>query len=417
MFSQQKTDSVTRSVSSRTLDGRKLTAEVSILLNRAMGRSDAEALATQVAGIVDDILAAQIIQGQAPLTANDLEQLTLAKAKGLGKIARVRISSLRLSVPAGAPVPSVRPPAVKPLVGSISPTSQSGTRLGVTGEPARETNPLPRRSPTPLPSTRLTPPRSTSPLPGTSLRPPAAPAAGSSRPPTAPTAGSSRPPTSMTTQASQPPIPATIPSRPSTATTSSRAPAPAATMPSPPPDPSRAPGAPTTMRAAPHGMPAHTPVPPPSTPPSMDAFGAAVAQPLRDTAARAVIAVLSVVTSANVDRLSLLEGNAPAPELCREVCACFAASIYRTAIARGEPHKVAAAKVEIVCKHAFSEATSPSATEIGFYIAMDAPTVELASRIATYLGCANDVHLLRAALTSCHAAFGERLVFLQERLS
>jgi len=357
MFSQHKTDSVTRSVSSRTLDGRKLTADVTIVLHRAMGRSDAEALATQVAGIVDDILGAQIILGQAPLTAADLEAMTLAKAKGLGKVANVRISSLRLSVPPPGQVPSVRAPPTKAhsnRPGSVSPAP--GVDGPVPGTPSR--------SQSPLPGTRLAPPRSQSPLPGTPLRSPSPPPSGSR-----PAVHSSSPPSG---------------SRP-------------AVQSSPPP----------LVRS---------PSPPPSIAPNVDGFGAALALPLRDTAARAVISVLSVVTSAQVDRLSFLEGSARARELCREVCACFAASIYRTAISRGESHKLAAAKVEAVCKHAFPDESSPSATEIGFYIAMDTPTIELANRIATYLGCEGDVHLLRAAVTSCHTAFGERLGILQERM-
>lgn len=359
MFSQQKTDSVTRSVSSLTLDGRKLTADVSILLHRAMGRSDAEALATQVAGIVDDILSGQIIQGQAPLSASDLEAMTLAKAKGLAKVGKVRITSLRLSVPAQGPVPSVRPAPTRPpdhqRGSSPSPEAQSGTRLGVgTGTPSRTPSPPPSMSP---PSAN--PRRSPSPAPSVATR--------SSVPPrSAPAAHSG----------SAPP----------------RSAAPAASSSVPPRSHSQAPASLAPMDVA--------------------AFGAALKLPLRDTAARAVISVLSVVTSAAIDRLSLLRGNAPAGEVCREVCACFAASIYRSCVARGETHRLAAAKVEAVCKQAFSDGTSPSATEIGFYIASEVPAAELATRIAGYLDCPDDVHLLRAAVTSCHTAFSERLVRL-----
>jgi hypothetical protein len=149
---------------------------------------------------------------------------------------------------------------------------------------------------------------------------------------------------------------------------------------------------------------------PPSVIPNVESFGAAVAQPLRDAAARAILSVLSAVTSAQVDRLALLQGNTLAEELRQDVCACFAASIYTTATSLGEPHKVAAAKVEIACRYAFPDGNGPSATELGFYIAMDAPATELANRIATYLGCKADVTLLRAAVASCHSAFGERLV-------
>jgi hypothetical protein len=339
MFSQPKTDSVTRSVASVTLDGRKLTAEVSILLYRAMGRGDAEALATQVAGIVDDILSAQIVQGQAPLTAGELEALTLAKAKGLGKVARVRITSLRLSVPpASAHVPTARPAPTKPP-DRVPSSHESGTRPGPTHQAS-------------------SPPGSRAPIPS---RQPAAGAAMPSRQPISGAPGPSRP------ASSAPPL---------------------------------------AVAAQPSERPA-----------AVQGFGAALALPLRDAAARAVLSSLSVITTGRVDRLSLLEGKPPAPELCREVCACFAATIYGECVARGESHKIAAAKVEAVCQHAFPDAAGPSATEIGFYIAIVAPLSELASRIASIVGCERDLPPLRAALTSSAAGFSERLAILYERLS
>jgi hypothetical protein len=336
MFSQPKTDSVTRSVASVTLDGRKLTAEVSILLHRAMGRSDAEALATQVAGIVDEILSAQIVQGQAPLTASELEALTLAKAKGLGKVARVRITSLRLSVPpATGYVPTVRPAPTKPPDRTAS-SHESGTRPG----PANADVDRALRSSSPVSS-------------AAQPRPNAMPSASPSRPVSA----------------------APIPSRPA-------------------PAPSQAPERPLAVQT----------------------FGAALAFPLRDAVARAVLSALAALTTGRVDRLSLLEGNASAAELCREVCACFAATIYAQCVARGESHKLAAAKVEAVCQHAFPDGNGPSATEIGFYIAIVGPTTELANRIVAILACETDLQPIRAALTSSAVGFTERLAILHERL-
>ena len=117
---------------------------------------------------------------------------------------------------------------------------------------------------------------------------------------------------------------------------------------------------------------------------NVDAFGAALALPLRDAAARTVLSMLSVVTKPKIDRLSFLEGQPPAQEIRREVCACFAASIYGECIARGEPHKLAAAKVESVCQRAFPDESAPTATEIGFYIAIAVPVDELAGRVAAH---------------------------------
>ena len=149
---------------------------------------------------------------------------------------------------------------------------------------------------------------------------------------------------------------------------------------------------------------------------NVDAFGAALALPLRDAAARTVLSMLSVVTKPKIDRLSFLEGQPPAQEIRREVCACFAASIYGECIARGEPHKLAAAKVESVCQRAFPDESAPTATEIGFYIAIAVPVDELAGRVATLLGCEQDLPLLRAAVGSCRSTFGERVALSHERI-
>src|SRR4051794_179409 len=101
MLSQHKTDQISRTVSSLTLDGRRLTAEMTLMLHRAIARNEAEALATEVAATIDSILSSQIVQGQTPLTAPELEASAIALARGIGKVAKIRITSLRLSVPAG----------------------------------------------------------------------------------------------------------------------------------------------------------------------------------------------------------------------------------------------------------------------------------------------------------------------------
>jgi hypothetical protein len=119
--------------------------------------------------------------------------------------------------------------------------------------------------------------------------------------------------------------------------------------------------------------------------------------------------VLASLPASTLDRLALLEGKPPAEELRREACACFSASIYRASLAIGDSHRAAVAKVEVVCKHAFANG-GPSATEIGLYIATDTPVPALATRFAALLGCDADAPTLRAALSTSHAAFGERIV-------
>src|SRR5438105_501992 len=100
MLSQQKTDQISRTVSSLTLDGRRLTAEMTVVLTRAIARGEAEALAAEVASTIDGILSALIVQGQAPLTASQLEATASVQSRTHGKIERIRITSLRLAVPA-----------------------------------------------------------------------------------------------------------------------------------------------------------------------------------------------------------------------------------------------------------------------------------------------------------------------------
>src|SRR5262245_14259524 len=131
MRPNDKIDSISRSVSSLTLDGRRLTAEISIALNRALSRGDAETIGSEVAGIVDGMLGAHIVQGQAPLTAFDLEVMTQNRTKTLGKVAKVRITGLRLSVPPAAHQASTRPmPSKPPDRRPISSTPPSGSRPG-----------------------------------------------------------------------------------------------------------------------------------------------------------------------------------------------------------------------------------------------------------------------------------------------
>src|SRR5882672_4551152 len=125
MLSHQKTDQISRTVSSMTLDGRRLTADMTLVLTRAVARSDAEALAAEVASTIDGILSGLIVQGQAPLTASQLEVSASAQSRTHGKVERIRITSLRLAVPAGpGPSGAPRPPPTAPPVrAGMSPVS------------------------------------------------------------------------------------------------------------------------------------------------------------------------------------------------------------------------------------------------------------------------------------------------------
>ena len=351
VISQRKPGTFTRTVASTTLDGRRLTAEVSV----ALGGRPSEELAGQVVRIVDEILSSQIVQGQKPLTAEELELMTLERTTMFTKAAQIRVVNLRLSVAPSAraesmrPAPSQLPP---PRPSTIVPVSRPAMQSG-----ARPSTPSPSSAAAPQAPARpsIAPWLALGTQPVQSFRPSAAPPA------------SNPPPTVRV------PLPERLPQA---APSSSR--------------PSAAPEASVDL----------------------EAFGARVAPSLREAAGRTVLALLSGLSSAKVDVLSLLGGASPADELGKQATACLAASIYRTFRSRGESHKVSAARVETACRHAFPDARGPSGADIGSFIATDAAPSELAVRLAQLLGCEGDAHVVRAAVANCQAAFGERLAVL-----
>lgn len=121
-----KCESVSRTVSSLTLDGRRLIAEVTVVFRRPLAQADADAIGEDAAGAIDSILGEQIVQGQAALEAAQLEGMALARMKPNSRIAALRVLHLRAPVttlrsgsPASRPVSSGRPPA------SVAPASRT----------------------------------------------------------------------------------------------------------------------------------------------------------------------------------------------------------------------------------------------------------------------------------------------------
>jgi hypothetical protein len=133
-----KADSIARTVSALSLDGRRLSADVRIGFRRPLTQSDADLVADDVARTIDAILGEQIVQGEAALSATELEAQTLARAKqSASKIATLQIQRLRTTVQGSAapaisqhraegPPPRVStpmPPSAEPASNRAAPVS------------------------------------------------------------------------------------------------------------------------------------------------------------------------------------------------------------------------------------------------------------------------------------------------------
>ncbi len=363
-----KCESVSRTVSSLTLDGRRLVAEVTVVFRRPLAQADADAIGDDAAGAIDSILGEQIVQGQAALEPTQLEGMALARMKPNSRIAALRVLHLR------APVPTLRSgaPAPRPV--------SSGRPAASVAPPSRPVvapqGPTPR-PPAASPRQYARPPNVT---PPPSARVPVAAPALSARPPVVSPAPSARPPVVSPAQSVRPPI---------------VSPAPATTRAVSVPPPER-------------------PAGPPASPPSgevridIDVIGASAGKLLRDSAARVIFSALSVVVSRSVDRLAMLEGGAPSVALRRMTAACLAATMYDGLKATGASNRAAAAVVESACKRAaFTD--EPSAAEIGHYIANDARIADLSANFASVLGVPEEEHEIRQAIEPHCVALRQRL--------
>src|SRR5260221_14529124 len=85
------------------------------------------------------------------------------------------------------------------------------------------------------------------------------------------------------------------------------------------------------------------------------------------------------------DRLALLEGKDPVPELRLEVCACFATAAYRIFVSGELDQRTAGGLVGVASRHAIAPEEFP-AQLVSRYMAGQTPVRDLATRMAGGLG-------------------------------
>jgi hypothetical protein len=289
-----KIDSIDRTVSSLSLDGRRLSVDIRVEFRRSLPPNEANQVGDDVARAIDSILSEQIVQGQNALGSSELEVMTLARAKlSAPKIKTLQIRHLRTTVhgPA-APAPA---------------------------SPRPEGPAQPRRSVTPTPASH----------------------------------------------------------------------------------------SPVSSQAAPvSGIESV----------DVEAVGAKGGGVLRDAAARVLLAALSAMMGRVTDRFAVLEGQAPSAALRRSTAACLAAIIYSGLKSGGASHKNAAAIVDSVCRHAHL-AESPSASEIGEYLASARPAEELARKFVALLDAPHEEALVLNAIAPHCSGLAERFRVVSRRSS
>ncbi len=135
-------------------------------------------------------------------------------------------------------------------------------------------------------------------------------------------------------------------------------------------------------------------------------IGHLLAPALRDSTAVAMLAMLSAIDPAALDRLELLEGRGGTSlvqQLRRETCGCLAAAFLRALVGVSMSRETAVEVTRSACAEALSPDSLPAA-EIERYAGSSAPLRDLAQRSAAILGAPSDAARLFAALTAYAAA-------------
>jgi hypothetical protein len=386
---------VKRVVSSLSLDGKRLTAEISVEFVRQLNMSMADAIGDQVYSIVDTILSEQIVQSRVPISAADVEQKALIRlGSTASKISAIHVTRLKVGSHAsdatlrsqqGAPQSS-QTPASMPASGtrSAGASAQSSSRL-----------PAVVASPSGAPATNASSahaPMSQSSVPSVKTRrsnrpPPLPPSAGkrsSRRPPPLPGSASS----TSTPRASNHPSPRTSNHPPTV-----RSPSTLRDRYTPASAPSSG--------AARQGAEGHV-----DWASEIERVGAFHGHTLREAAAYALVSVLA--NAHNADKFAIFENRGPSKQLRQETAACFAGAVYTAARGAGAVHKDAVGFVNGACRHA-ALLDPPPPTDVGRYISSPHPAEELAMRMAELLGGENDGASFTAALSDCHDKVAARL--------
>lgn len=363
---EAKVPSVKRTVSSLTLDGKRLMAEIDIEFVRDLGLNTAEAIGDQVFAITDAILGEQIVQSRVHLKAAELEDLIHARLGATsGKVEQVRVHRLRVAA-TSAPASHVQ-----------------GTSHG-------------KATPPPLPQARAVPP----PLPAAYTRPTPSPtsAPGSGERRIAQGPASSRAPQDALRQSTAPPAKPRPSSRPASRA-SSRPGTRRSAHPPPLPPASSKPQRPT--------LPAGTE--PEKAEPSRTAeqVGPFAGRLIRDAAAYSLITVLGSAP-ATVDKWEIFEGKGAARALRQEAAACFAAAVYMAARGAGATHEDAVGFVNAASRSA-ALTDVPAPADVGRYISSEHPSDALSARMAELVGGGTESSLFTQALATCHKTVASRL--------
>jgi hypothetical protein len=405
---EAKADCVKRIVSSLSLDGKRLTAEINVEFVRELGTNTAEAIGDQVFSIVDGILSELIVQNQIPISSTELEERTMARLGSTSsKIDTIRVTRVRLAEPRSQPAFRSQMPAQHRLTpppgssGSAPPPAspESGHSSGH-GRAVSNRTPPARQSSGPAPAShqRMAVP--------SSARAPQ-PAISESMVPSVKSRQSNRPPSHPAPSRRGPPDLPTLPVR-----------AAARTSPNgPPPLPGSAASARSEQTRADRDVAKETAS---SAGESGSDFAAqseraAAAQGrlVRDAAAYALVAALANATG-GIDKFAIFEGKGQSKLLRQEASACFAGAVYTASRKAGTDHKEAVACVNAACRSArFVEAPTPA--DISRYISSQNPSEELASRMAELLGGENEPAVFASSIAACHKTVSARLYDLLAR--
>jgi hypothetical protein len=381
-------------VSSQSLDGKRVTAEIHIEFVRELGTNMAEAIGDQVFAIVDGILSELIVQNHVPISGAELEEQATARLGSTSsKVDTIRVTRLRLAEPRSQPAFRSQMPAQHRLTpppgsaASVAPSSSpESDHMGGHSRTASNRTPPVRQSSGPAPAShqRMAVPSSArAPHPDISQ----------SMVPSVKPRQSNRPPSSKPRTG-----PPALPNQSATRTSPH----------GPPPLPGSASAKSSERIPASRDVTARSAVARPADFTALiERAGPAHGRLVRDAAAYAIVAALANATG-GLDKFSIFEGKGPSKQLRQEASACFVAAVYTASRNAGADHKEAVGFVNGACRNArFVETPTPA--DIGRYVSNQNPAEELATRMAELLGGENDRAVFASSLAACHKTVTSRL--------
>src|SRR5690348_12753064 len=93
----QSKSSMSRLVSTLSLDGDRISAELLVTFHRALSNATAESIADEIARATDEVLGEQISQGEVPLTKEELVSKVQARlSSGAARVTEIEVKSLQI---------------------------------------------------------------------------------------------------------------------------------------------------------------------------------------------------------------------------------------------------------------------------------------------------------------------------------